>query len=237
MAITDRTRKILWARSAGRCAMCKQRVIVSATDADSEAVVGEECHIVSGVPGGPRYDPSLPAARVDGYDNLILLCGTHHTEIDTQVGTYPVARLREMRTRHEEAVAAATEPTRPRPGDEVQREAAIPSPDTFVVKVGMIWSQRADIDAGHEVIRFKGSLLAKTRREDVNGPTWRWLYRLQSGMYLVYIRRNWRGDYEEAWLGRADPDSERTTLTLDEVQQQFRELAAQAGIPRVRIVE
>lgn len=71
----------------------------------------------------------------------------------------------------------------------------------------------------------------------MNGPTWRWLYQLQSGKYLVCIRRNWRGDYEEAWLGRADPVDERTTLTLDEVQQQFCELAAQAGLARVRDVE
>lgn len=136
--------------------MCKQRMIVSATHADPEAVVGEECHIVSGVPGGPRHDPSFPADRVDGYDNLILLCGNHHKEIDTQVSSYPVARLREMQMRHEEAIAAATEPMLPPHGERVQCEAAIPSPDTIEVKVGMIWSLRADIDANYEVIQFKG---------------------------------------------------------------------------------
>ncbi len=45
MAITDRTRKILWARSGNCCAVCRKDLIIDASDDDDESVVGEECHI------------------------------------------------------------------------------------------------------------------------------------------------------------------------------------------------
>jgi hypothetical protein len=44
----------------------------------------------------------------DRYENLILLCEEHHTRVDTQVATYPVELLRQMKYDHEALVAAAT---------------------------------------------------------------------------------------------------------------------------------
>ncbi|BBU22619.1 HNH endonuclease [Mycobacterium xenopi] len=49
-------------------------------------VVGEEAHIRSGRPDGPRYDPDYPSADIDKYENLMLLCPTHHTLIDAHNG-------------------------------------------------------------------------------------------------------------------------------------------------------
>ncbi|HWP60610.1 MAG TPA: hypothetical protein VNL14_22135 [Candidatus Acidoferrales bacterium] len=65
MAITDKTRKILWGRSGNRCAMCRRELVVEATPTDDESVVGDECHIVSGKGQGPRYDAGFSSDRLD----------------------------------------------------------------------------------------------------------------------------------------------------------------------------
>jgi len=56
----------------------------------------------SGEPGGPRYDLLQTAAERHGYDNLLLLCGTHHTVIDDDEEAYTVERLMRMKTTHEQ---------------------------------------------------------------------------------------------------------------------------------------
>lgn len=106
MAISDKTRKILWGRCGNRCALCKQLIVLNATSADSEAIVGDECHIVSPKKLGPRHDPALPESQMDEPDNLILLCRVHHKLVDDQPGTYTVERLKSMRRDHEAWVDA-----------------------------------------------------------------------------------------------------------------------------------
>jgi hypothetical protein len=100
VGITDRDRKILWSRAHGLCALCHAPLVEDATEADREAVIGEEAHIVSRSPSGPRGG-QIDQALVDAYDNLILLCPTHHTLIDSQPEAWPVARLRQLKAKHE----------------------------------------------------------------------------------------------------------------------------------------
>lgn len=109
MAITDRTRKILWAWSGNQCAMCSQMLIEEATAKDPEAVVGRECHIVSGKERGPRYDPEFPQSKVDDIANLLLLCPTHHAIVDAQDSTYTADQLREVKETHESRMRAQRE--------------------------------------------------------------------------------------------------------------------------------
>jgi hypothetical protein len=106
MAISDKTRKILWARSGNRCAECRRQLVEEATRADAESVVGDECHIVSGQSQGPRYVASFPAARLDEPDNLILLCRVHHKMVDDQTQTYTVEALQKLKATHEAWVAS-----------------------------------------------------------------------------------------------------------------------------------
>lgn len=101
MAITDKTRKILWGRSGNRCAICRQRLVVDETSADSESVVGDECHIISGAANGPRHDPGFDSDAIDDLDNLILLCRVHHKMIDDQCETYQADLLRQLKAKHE----------------------------------------------------------------------------------------------------------------------------------------
>ena len=101
MGISDKARKILWSQSGGRCAICKRELVVGATPSDDEAIVGDECHLVSGKLDGPRHDPSFPRKKLNSHDNLILLCRNDHKEVDDQSETYTVAVLTQMRKSHE----------------------------------------------------------------------------------------------------------------------------------------
>jgi hypothetical protein len=75
---------------------------VEKTAADAESVVGEECHIISAAKGGPRHDPAHQ--DFDAIENLILLCATHHKQVDDQHETYSAPLLRELKKNHEEWV-------------------------------------------------------------------------------------------------------------------------------------
>jgi hypothetical protein len=97
---TDATIKRLFARSGNRCAFPKCTVEI----VQGDTLVGEMCHIKAAHPGGPRYDPNQTAAERHGYDNLILMCGTHHTVIDADEEAYTVERLIRMKIDHERAV-------------------------------------------------------------------------------------------------------------------------------------
>ena len=75
------------------------------TPTDEESIVGDECHIVSERRNGPRFDPNYPVDQIDGYDNLILLCRTHHKVIDDQPEFYTVELLRLIKQIHENSIA------------------------------------------------------------------------------------------------------------------------------------
>ena len=68
MELTSRDRKLLWGRARNLCAFpqCRQALTEDEVDARTGAsfptVVGEEAHIHSATPDGPRYDPTYPRA-------------------------------------------------------------------------------------------------------------------------------------------------------------------------------
>lgn len=106
MPISDKTRKLLWARAGSRCALCQRPLIMAGGPTDSPSVVGDECHIVSKAPGGPRHE-LLYQGDPDAYDNLLLLCKADHKLVDDQTGTYSVEKLKQLKTQHEAAVNTA----------------------------------------------------------------------------------------------------------------------------------
>ena len=56
--------------------------------------------------GGPRFDPNLPDTfDLDSYENLVLLCKSDHEFVDKNWIEWPVARLTELKSRHEEWVS------------------------------------------------------------------------------------------------------------------------------------
>ncbi|MCX6833289.1 MAG: HNH endonuclease signature motif containing protein [candidate division Zixibacteria bacterium] len=104
VSVSDKVRKVLWARSGNMCAFCRKELVVDASDRNNESVVGDECHIVSGRPAGPRYDPSVTTNSIDSEENLLLLCRVHHKLVDDQPETYTLEALRDMKASHEKWV-------------------------------------------------------------------------------------------------------------------------------------
>lgn len=109
MTISDKTRKQLWGLSGNRCAICKEELFARGDRPEDSFNIGDECHITSEKPKGPRYAPGLP--DYDKYENLILLCKNHHKEIDTLIDSYPEELLRFMKTNHENWVREKLEGT------------------------------------------------------------------------------------------------------------------------------
>jgi hypothetical protein len=74
---------------------------MDATAQDDESVVADECHIISARIKGPRHDPTYSAEKIDSYENLILLCRTHHKMVDDQASTFTTEILRQIKLNHE----------------------------------------------------------------------------------------------------------------------------------------
>jgi hypothetical protein len=91
----DKDIKILWGRSGNRCAICKLEL----TADGAMETLGEMAHIVGQSQNGPRGNHDLTDR--DTYDNLILLCPTHHVEIDKNHAAWPIERLRAIKADHE----------------------------------------------------------------------------------------------------------------------------------------
>jgi hypothetical protein len=103
MPISVRDRKLLWARAGGVCALCKSHLTADAKSGDRDVVLGEEAHIVSEEPNGPRFRP-IPRKEVDTYVNLLLLCPSDHKIVDEQVTYYTEQRLQTLKREHEQWV-------------------------------------------------------------------------------------------------------------------------------------
>lgn len=93
--------KILWGRSGNRCAICK----IELTTVGSKSVLGEMAHIIADSPQGPRGKSHLTPEQRDEYDNLILLCPTHHTLIDKGEDEWTVEKLKLIKSQHENWVS------------------------------------------------------------------------------------------------------------------------------------
>ena len=89
--------KILWGRSGNRCAICK----IELTPSGDKETLGEMAHIVARSDDGPRGGLPLTIQERDKYSNLILLCPTHHTEIDKNHNDWSIDKLHRIKTEHE----------------------------------------------------------------------------------------------------------------------------------------
>jgi hypothetical protein len=101
MAIGDKTRRTLWARSGNMCAICKTELVAEQNAHGKNLNVGDECHIVSERINGPRHLTDF-GDKYDNYENLILLCKNHHKTIDELWETFTVEILISIKSTHEE---------------------------------------------------------------------------------------------------------------------------------------
>jgi hypothetical protein len=101
MAIKQKDIKILWGRSGNRCAICKTELTQDSNAITSAYTLGEQAHIVGDKDTAARCNSPLTTEERDSYHNLILLCPTHHTEIDSNESDWPVERLYLVKSEHE----------------------------------------------------------------------------------------------------------------------------------------
>jgi hypothetical protein len=108
-AYSDRTLKILWGRSAGRCAVpdCRVELLVEQTEWDPVVIIGDIAHIEASSDSGPRANRDKTTKERDDYENLILLCRNCHARLDGQKETNTVEHIRSLKEAHEAWVRAS----------------------------------------------------------------------------------------------------------------------------------
>lgn len=108
MSVSYTTKVLLAFRSGDRCAFPRCERTLSVDGEQSNPVVtGEAAHIAGENDGAARYDKSMSEEQRNHYNNLIYLCGDHHTQIDKQAGEFPVERLLRLKSEHEAKVREA----------------------------------------------------------------------------------------------------------------------------------
>jgi hypothetical protein len=97
LAVKESTLKKLFALSGNRCAFpgCTQAVVNEHGD-----LIAEICHIEAANEYGQRYNADQSDEDRRSFDNLLILCPTHHRVTDN-VAEYSVERLRQMKQAHE----------------------------------------------------------------------------------------------------------------------------------------
>ena len=96
-------RALLWARSGGICCFpdCEVECVQEARGEDQAAIIGRIAHIEAFSDQGPRANPGLSERDRNEYENLILLCPTHHEVVDAFESIYTVEDLRRWKAERE----------------------------------------------------------------------------------------------------------------------------------------
>lgn len=110
MSISNPEIKKLYGLAAGRCSICKINVF------SNKVHIGEMAHIIAKSTRGPRGNEKL-TSNSNSYENLILLCPSHHTEVDQNPDHYTVEHLYKIKLDHEKKVASHFESPKDRLND------------------------------------------------------------------------------------------------------------------------
>ncbi|MFB4301824.1 hypothetical protein [Actinomadura sp. NTSP31] len=134
---SERTRRELFTRGGGRCAMCQRSLVIDVGPGGAGYHIAEAAHIVAEAVDGPRGNGVRPA-DVNGIANLVLLCPSDHRTIDKGDGArlWPPRKLLKLKRDHESwtAVLASRPPLRPSGGESPARTP--PGPGDVVVVDG-----------------------------------------------------------------------------------------------------
>jgi hypothetical protein len=128
------TIKRLFAVSKNLCSFpnCTMMLVDNA----SGKVTGKICHIKARQPGGPRYDSNQTEKQRHGYNNLILMCPIHHDVIDSDIDSYTVERLQQLKAQHEELQEKGNEPS-----DEIANQLLLNITSTTIPHGSIILNQ------------------------------------------------------------------------------------------------
>ena len=59
MPVSEKTKRIIWAKSAGKCSICKEELLLGGESDELTYLVGEVAHIVAEKSEGPRGKSNL----------------------------------------------------------------------------------------------------------------------------------------------------------------------------------
>lgn len=135
MALSSKTRILVWSRAAHRCSICRQGLFMDEISTDDPSLVGDVAHMVADSPDGPRGASPLTAEQRDLYSNLLLLCKPHHKLVDDNPAEYPVERLQQIKSEHERWVKESLE------GFDADQQRALEVYASYVQE----WTERADL--------------------------------------------------------------------------------------------
>lgn len=109
--ISDAVRYALWARTAGRCTMCNNRLLGDSRTYYHSVLAAEMAHNIgaTATAGSPRGLVENIEDR-ESEENLLLLCHDCHRVIDhkAHVHLYPPERLRALKAEHESRIERQT---------------------------------------------------------------------------------------------------------------------------------
>ncbi len=102
--IKERDLKLLWGRAAGRCAYPGCNCELTCFIENENCTIGEMAHIISHSPNAVMRNDGIGGDN--SYENLILLCPTHHALIDKEEfkHKYTEEILKEWKRQHEQKV-------------------------------------------------------------------------------------------------------------------------------------
>ncbi|AMW21985.1 hypothetical protein Chelonae_p4234 [[Mycobacterium] chelonae subsp. bovistauri] len=101
MSASIYTRSALYRRALGTCAMRGCHADLFFDSSTGHKFTAQAAHIHGENENSARYDPSMTTMSRNSIDNLILMCPTHHAEIDADEETWTAERLKELKTDHE----------------------------------------------------------------------------------------------------------------------------------------
>lgn len=103
----------LWVLAGGRCALCN-KYLLEDDYTHSPINLAEMAHNVGkGGAKSPRSDDKLEVSERNKAENLLLMCGDHHKQIDTKEfrERYPVSVLKALKQKHEARIRLLTDIT------------------------------------------------------------------------------------------------------------------------------
>jgi len=108
MSVTYKIKLLLAFRSGDHCAFpgCDRSLTVDG-NSGNPVITGEAAHIEGEKSDAARYNPAMTDDQRNHYNNLIYMCGVHHTQIDKQEKDFPVDKLLNLKLAHEQKVREA----------------------------------------------------------------------------------------------------------------------------------
>ncbi len=164
-------------RAAFICSNPECRVLTVGPNDDTKkaTTIGEAAHIHAARPGGARYDSSSSDVVRGEITNAIWLCRNCHGKVDRDPKSFPANMLFAWRENHEQFVASNLGNT----NDSIRYDIDKNATDQFLRYPPVVRRIAIDKPAGWE-----WRLTAELMRH-LNGPVFRKLNDLESGLYTV----------------------------------------------------